>query len=172
MCELHPEEYSLLAKSLVGFVFFGTPHRGASGDKESGWSTVATIISAGIQDTENHEQRALEDEDSAFTDLSGGFARLSIVHHIPLFCFFEKPTEGKTLVQERSGTMAGFPSAALNANHSQLCRFSASDDSNYILVRDQLIGLVQGSASCIKSRRQCKLTAPSTEVLTDYDSPN
>lgn len=133
ICELH-HEYPLFAKSLAGIVFLGTPHRGSVTQSRSGPATVAAVASASGCGTLDHLQPAVEREVGPLADLSWEFARLAVVHHISLFCFFEQPPKGQPLVDEHSGTVTGFPSAALSANHLHLCKFPASDDANYILV--------------------------------------
>jgi hypothetical protein len=154
MCELNHDEYPLLARSLAGVVFLGTPQGGSGAGSRSAMATVADVASVSGCGTLEDLQLALEREDGQFADLSREFARLAVVSHIPLFCFYEQPVEGKPLVDEHSGTVAGFPSAPLSASHLQICKFRASDDGNYILVRDQLIALTQGASGCVASRTQ------------------
>lgn len=155
---MNHEESPLLARSLAGIVFLGTPHRGSSAQAGSVPAALAAVAAASGCGTLDHLQTVLEKENGPLVNLAWEFARLAVVHHIPLFCFFEQPPDGKVLVDEHSATFAGFPNAPLTVDHLNLCKFAAPDDQNYALVRDQLLTITQGAASCVASRTRCTYT--------------
>ncbi|KAI1357724.1 hypothetical protein F5Y08DRAFT_142852 [Xylaria arbuscula] len=144
LSELHHDEYQLLRKSLVGIALFGTPHRATSLK-----SSETVSLDTSLDDPRSVVQK----EPSSFATLSWDFARVAIVHHIPVCCFFEQPPEGKALVDEQFSTIPGFKNTALTTDHLHLCKYAEPSDYNYKLVRDELIAFVQGSADCLARRK-------------------
>ncbi|KAG4443414.1 hypothetical protein IFR05_001093 [Cadophora sp. M221] len=152
LCEVNHGEFPLLASSLAGIVFLGTPHRGTSAPTGSVPASLAAVAAASGCGTHDQLQTAFEKENGPLASLAWEFARLAVVHHVPLFCFFEHPVDGKVLVDEHSATVAGFPSAPLTVDHLHLCKFASLNDQNYALVRDELLAITQGAASCVANR--------------------
>ncbi|KJX96479.1 hypothetical protein TI39_contig622g00006 [Zymoseptoria brevis] len=148
LCDANHEEFSGLARSFAGMVFLGTVHREPLAPPQS----MSTILAAMAATGNGGPLHLFHDTDDVLIRLASDFARLAVVNHIPLFCFFEQPPDGDVVVNEYSATIDGFPSAALAIHHQYLCKFGSPDDKNYAHVRDRLLSVTQGAAGCVASR--------------------
>jgi len=62
-----------------------------------------------------------------------------------------------TVVDEQSGCLDGYPKLGLSTEHFRMNRFSDPGDSNYRLVCEEIVRLVESAPGRVSGRRVCKL---------------
>ena len=136
-------DYEDIRSSTTGVVFLGTPHEGTT---IAQWASFIAMVKG--NDSKLLEQ--LQPKAEMLYDLSHDFA--SGYQHLKPVSFYGKlgntyagGTLDLTIVDQRSAVQVGKAMVYLTTDHSGLNKFSGFDDSNFKLVRDAVVGLVQGS---------------------------
>ncbi|KUJ15267.1 uncharacterized protein LY89DRAFT_686046 [Mollisia scopiformis] len=125
-------QYTTIAKRVQGFIFLGTPHRGArlATAAKYWWFQSALDIRA-----------VLEMNSKILVDLDDSFLKLpSIQTSKSIYCFFEeKPTVygppffhfSMKAVDESSATWPDRPAEGLSRKHSDLSKYEKHDDPDF-----------------------------------------
>ncbi|KAL8889355.1 MAG: hypothetical protein Q9192_006031 [Flavoplaca navasiana] len=107
--------------------------------------------------------KVLDKDSEILADLLHDFTRTVNTVAIPLFCFFEQhksdiakvvkfrgakmlmPTLKNAVVDESSGCLDGHPKLGLASEHFRLNKFSTAQDSNYRLVCEEIVRMVEAA---------------------------
>lgn len=136
------EHYRTLVESINAIIFLSTPHRGSNLAEVLNRVLMATLQSARnfIADL-SRTSTTLEEINEQFRHVA---PRLSI------WSFYETlPTHigpKKIMVLEKDSAMLGYSteiSRPLHADHHGVCKYSSTDDANYVSVRNALGTLVR-----------------------------
>ncbi|KAI9695891.1 MAG: hypothetical protein M1836_006008 [Candelina mexicana] len=167
--KLHEEDYPSIIRSIAGVVFLGTPHRGSNSQSKA--SVIASIASAVSLGEHCNLLKVVDKDSEMLADLLHDFTRTVNTLSIPLFCFFEQhksdvakvlkfkgskmlmPSVKDTVVDEQSGCLDGYPKLGLSTEHFRMNRFSDPEDSNYRLVCEEIVRLVESAPGRVTGRR-------------------
>ena len=150
--------YRSILESTVGIVFLGTPHQGSNA------ASFATILARIAERTllvrpPTELLRTLTRDSDVLDQSWRQFP--NICQHIKICSFYETLTMGRNIaslyiltyplpkllitghgkIVERSSALTNMPGeeqCALNANHSDLCKFSDHNDQNFVVVCDAI----------------------------------
>lgn len=132
-----------IRSSTTGVVFLGTPHQGTT---IAQWASFLAMIKGNDSKLLEQLQPKAEMLFELSHDFASGYKQLSTV------CFYEKLSKtyvgdmlDLTIVDQRSSVQVGKAMVYLMTDHSGLNKFSGFDDSNFKLVRDATVGMVQDS---------------------------
>ncbi|MCJ1269015.1 hypothetical protein MMC22_008903 [Lobaria immixta] len=167
--KLHEEDYLSVIRSVAGVIFLGTPHRGSNSQSKA--SVIASIASAVSLGEHSSLLKAVDKDSEMLADLLHDFTRTVNTMSIPLFCFFEQhksdvakvlkfkgskkliPSIKDAVVDEHSGCLDGYPKLGLASEHFRMNRFSDPADSNYRLVCEEIVRIVDNAPSRVNGRR-------------------
>ncbi|KAL8937621.1 MAG: hypothetical protein Q9216_004336 [Gyalolechia sp. 2 TL-2023] len=168
--KLHEEDYPSVIKTVAGIVFLGTPHRGSNSQSKA--SVIASIASSVALGEHSSLLKVLDKDSEILTDLLHDFTRTVGAIGIPLFCFFEQhksdvskvlrfkgaksfiPSVQDAIVDEKSGCLDGHPKLGLASEHFRLNKFSGPQDSNYRLVCEEIVKMVETAPGRVNNRRK------------------
>jgi len=134
-------EYQAIARSISAIMFLATPHRGTSLAE-----LLNRVLAVSFQSPRNfindlnEDSRALEELNEQFRHVA---PRLSIVSFYETLATAIGPK--KVMVLKKDSSILGYPveiSCALDADHHGVCKYSNSNDPNYVSVRNMLKFLV------------------------------
>ncbi|KAL8732752.1 MAG: hypothetical protein Q9166_002533 [cf. Caloplaca sp. 2 TL-2023] len=115
--------------------------------------------------------KALDKDSEMLADLLHDFTRTVNTISIPLFCFFEQhksditkvlkfkgskmimPSVKDAVVDEHSGCLDGHPKLGLASEHFRMNKFTNAKDSNYRLVCEEIVRLVESAPARVNARR-------------------
>ncbi|KAL8833814.1 MAG: hypothetical protein Q9170_004074 [Blastenia crenularia] len=190
MAKLHEEDYPSIIRSVAGIIFLGTPHRGSNSQSKA--SVIASIASAVSLGEHSSLLKVVDKDSEMMADLLHDFTRTVTTISIPLFCFFEQhksditkvvrfkgsrmliPSVKDAIVDEHSGCLDGHPKLGLASEHFRMNRFTDAADSNYRLVCQEIVRLVEMAPSRIDGRRTSLPTiqpSPGEIDASDYIGP-
>ena len=136
------EEFRPIAHRVRTIIFLATPHRGAD---------LAQLLSKILSLSPGPRPfvRDLHRNSLATQSINDEFPHYS--QDLRLYSFYEtKPMAyglGKSLVVEKDAAVLGYANETatyLNANHRDICKYAATTDSNYKIVRNTLLSVVYG----------------------------
>ncbi|TRX88401.1 hypothetical protein FHL15_010714 [Xylaria flabelliformis] len=154
LSKLHNEEYPHISECLAGVIFLGSPMK--SSRDQSNASLIASIASSMYGSDYLTTMKTVETDSETLGDILNEFTRVANAYPIPVSCFYEKwSTETHShdfIVDEQSATIDGFPKIILSTDHVNINRFPHPNDTNWILVRDQIVKFA-GSANMNVAKR-------------------
>ncbi|KAI1169532.1 hypothetical protein F4777DRAFT_584825 [Nemania sp. FL0916] len=158
-----------LSRSTRGVVFLGTPHRGSA--MASLGSIVTKLAKLGLQDANSKVIRGLSPDNELLEEYSDTFSKLVRRYKIRVCTFYESKAmtrvygiEGMVVPRESALIRCeGESERGLNANHSEMCKFSGPDDSNYRAVSGAIVDLIEDAT---------KLPSPTAPLPTGSPVPN
>jgi hypothetical protein len=116
-------------------IFMGTPH---SGSQLAKWGKTLSKYVNTIRRTNTGILDVLEPGSQVLVSLQKDFQQmlLSPEFHISVFCFYEEfaVTGVGKIVSDESAIMEQYPCASISANHMDMAKFRARNDSGYISV--------------------------------------
>ncbi|KAI4273225.1 MAG: hypothetical protein LQ337_004785 [Flavoplaca oasis] len=133
--------------------------------------------------------KVLDKDSEILADLLHDFTRTVNTVAIPLFCFFEQhksdiakvvkfkgakmlmPTLKNAVVDESSGCLDGHPKLGLASEHFRLNKFSTAQDSNYRLVCEEIVRMVEAAPMRVYGHRKSvaiALPSPGEFDASDY----
>ncbi|KIN07181.1 hypothetical protein OIDMADRAFT_89340, partial [Oidiodendron maius Zn] len=154
--------YKDIGDSTVGFVFFGTPHRGSLA------ATLGSLIaSLPLPGSINERRilRVLEEQSDTLADLLGQFSDWLFENSVPAVCCFEKhmtaaPIVGKHMrsikqlvVSQDSACIDGHPRIGLDADHSKMNKFYGRNDPSFQLVYPEIVRMSTSAQEMLTRRR-------------------
>lgn len=145
-------EYKPIIKSIASLIFLSTPHRG---------SNLAAVLQSILQVTFASKQYVtdLKRDSSMLEALNEEFRH--IAPKLQIFSFYEtletaiSGTLMKTMVLNKESSVLGHAGEVSNflvADHHDVCKFSDSQDPNYITIRNLLATLVVRFRNASESR--------------------
>ncbi|KAI4194041.1 MAG: hypothetical protein LQ346_003773 [Caloplaca aetnensis] len=183
--KLHEEDYPSVIRSVAGVIFLGTPHRGSNSQSKA--SVLASIASSVALGEHSNLLKVLDKDSETLADLLHDFTRTVNTIAIPLFCFFEQhksdiakvlkfkgskmlmPTFKDAVVDESSGCLDGHPKLGLASEHFRLNKFSSAQDSNYRLVCEEIVKMVENAPMRMHgSRKSFSQASPGEHDGSDY----
>lgn len=144
-------QYRDIVRSIRSALFFSTPHRGTNLAE-----LLNRILTVSIF---NHSPKQyvteLQRNSPALQDISEQFR--NVAPKLQLFSLYEtQPTPmgpKKLMVLEKDSSILGYPnevSKALDADHHNVCKYTGTDDPNYVSVRN-ILRLLLGRHSAPKA---------------------
>ncbi|KAI0881123.1 uncharacterized protein GGS22DRAFT_192610 [Annulohypoxylon maeteangense] len=146
------ETYKMIWGSTYGIVFFGTPHKGGN---HAGMGDMVAKIARSILGNPNNTFMSSLKKDSQFLDtITDDFRQL--LEDFQILSFYETQPLGRLgIVVDQKSAVLGLPGTrekqlALEANHSNICKFSCGEDPRYQLVADNIIDMIESACSSQK----------------------
>lgn len=138
--------------STRGIIFMGTPHAGAD---LANWGYTLAKFFGKVRNTNSDILEPLRQKSQALTAVQQQFQQLLLKPevNIEIYCFFEeKIVNGVGLiVPEHSAALSQYSNQSINANHSDMTKFSGRTDAGYQRVLSRVkdnIEVIQSSNSC------------------------
>jgi len=170
--------YRSILESTVGIVFLGTPHQGSNA------ASFATILARIAERTllvrpPTELLRTLTRDSDVLDQSWRQFP--NICQHIKICSFYETLTMGRNIIVERSSALTNMPGeeqCALNANHSDLCKFSDHNDQNFVVVCDAIkrfmrLTVTDAAVSAVETRPLPALpqSNPTASIVSSLSNP-
>ncbi|KAI9774757.1 MAG: hypothetical protein M1839_001624 [Geoglossum umbratile] len=163
------ERYSSIKNATYGIVFFGTPHQG--GNLASLGNIAASIARLCLRNPPNSFMEALE-KDSLFADELAQDFREQLEDYYVLSFYETLPFKKLGLIVDKRSATFGLPLSretqiALDANHSDICKFEAIDSDDYEQVEDNIVELARRALLAVAERAQLAARhIPGTQQLS------
>ena len=184
------DSYEHIRKATYGIAFFGTPHQGAN-DAQLG-SIAASILRSVLRSPPNTFIEALK-KDSLFQIVLAEDFRHQLEDYYVL-SFFETHPTGKlglvglstlcngspslmTQIVDKKSALLGLPGLRerqipLDANHTNICKFSRADDPAYEQVSDNLVKFAKRAVQALADKnRKTSLVVPLTNPCPQKQIP-
>ncbi|KAF2793172.1 hypothetical protein K505DRAFT_375515 [Melanomma pulvis-pyrius CBS 109.77] len=133
-------EYSAIADRLKAILFLATPHRGSStAELLLRIVKITSPAPAYVANLHRHSQQ--------IQSINEEFGLQC--QNLQLYSFYETQTTrfgaSRSLVVEKSVAVLGYTNEhvqMIDAGHDDMCKFTAPNDSNYIIVRNSLVAVI------------------------------
>jgi pimeloyl-ACP methyl ester carboxylesterase len=153
-----------------GIIFMGTPNYGSN---LAAWAAFATNL-ARILDPNTKLVEVLKPESELLRTIQEGYHSLvrnraaTTSMSIVMTCFYEElKTNGLDVVNQDSARIQGYSCYPINANHSNMTKFSSSEDPGYTAVLTEILRCVRGVENSVRPTDRGK-TILSTNMVTTF----